>query len=63
MSQTGCNVAELPLGAMEYIVKLRQESQRFRHQRNAARGEVGQLRVTVAHLRAEAEALRAELAK
>ncbi|VBA57616.1 hypothetical protein LAUMK191_04103 [Mycobacterium attenuatum] len=57
------NMAELPTEVFQHIADLRKESAQYRTQRNKAREEVGSLRTTVAHLRAEVEALRNGLAQ
>lgn len=52
------NIGGLPTGVLKHITQLRKECARMRVQRNRARAEVGSLRLTVAHLRAENEQLR-----
>jgi DNA-binding protein H-NS len=58
MSKKRCDVSELPLEAVEYIVKLRQEAARARTQRNAARRDANAAIERIAELHAELDALR-----
>jgi uncharacterized coiled-coil DUF342 family protein len=53
----------LPPDFLEYVGKLRKEAAQYRHQRRAAREEVGSLRLALGHARAEVEELKAELAE
>lgn len=53
----------LPPEFLEYVVELRKEAAQYRHQRRAAREEVGALRLALGHALADVERLQAELAE